>query len=608
MVLAVLALGGGTGAAAAQDATGPETGSGRGYEVRIDGAPEAVREPLRQASQLLARQSEPLAGISALRRRARADTERLHKVMQANGYFEATVTFTLDLGDAAAVPPAVPPGVPVVSVQVDPGPQFTLGETRVIYQDAAALAPTPADLPRSLADMGAVTGAPAVAKDILDAEKALIADIRRRGFAFVKTDGRRALADVDAHILTVTTFVVLGERARFGDLTVEGLERTAPEFIEQRRTFARGEQYDPQKLTDMRADLVRTSVFDVVRFDTAPELAADGTLPVTLTVKESPARSIGLGGRYSTDEGFGIDAFWEHRNLGGKGEDLRLAITLGQIEQGLAAIYRVNGFRRADQALELDLILAREDTNAFNRYGFVMSAALEREITPNWTVRGGLLADVAEVDGQTDPSATASLVGMPLQARYDNTDNALDPARGVRLQVGLTPYGGHFNEALVFNAADAQIRTYAQLADDKRLILALRAAIGSLHGAETDEIPADKRFYAGGADTVRGFEFQDISPRDENGDRLGGRSFLGGGAELRWRFRGNFGLVPFVDAGLVSDTVYPDFGEDMQVGAGLGFRYYTPVGPLGIDVAYPVTRPINDSRKVLVYIKLGQAF
>jgi translocation and assembly module TamA len=106
---------------------------------------------------------------------------------------------------------------------------------------------------------------------------------------------------------------------------------------------------------------------------------------------------------------------------------------------------------------------------------------------------------------------------------------------------------------------------------------------------------------------VRGYALQQIGPLDSANDPVGGRSMIEVGAELRWRVYGDFGIVPFIDGGQVYDTETPDFAQELQWAAGLGFRYYTPIGPIRADIAFPLNPRSSDDR-FQVYFSLGQAF
>jgi len=138
-------------------------------------------------------------------------------------------------------------------------------------------------------------------------------------------------------------------------------------------------------------------------------------------------------------------------------------------------------------------------------------------------------------------------------------------------------------------------------------VLAGRVGVGSAFGSSLDDLPADRRLYAGGGGSVRGYRYRSISPEDSNGNLTGGRSEITGSIELRYRFLGDFGIVPFIDAGSVSDKATPNFDGGIQYAAGLGFRYYTSFGPIRADIAAPLN-PRKGDDPVAFYVSIGQAF
>ena len=149
---------------------------------------------------------------------------------------------------------------------------------------------------------------------------------------------------------------------------------------------------------------------------------------------------------------------------------------------------------------------------------------------------------------------------------------------------------------------------YYAIDSEARFILAGRGRVGSIVGESTEDVPANKRFYAGGGGSVRGYEFQSVGPLDNDDDPLGGRSLIAVGAELRTRITDSIGLVPFVDGGTVYDSSYPDFDETFRWAAGLGLRYFTGFGPIRLDVAVPLNKRDDIDDDFEIYISFGQAF
>jgi translocation and assembly module TamA len=149
-------------------------------------------------------------------------------------------------------------------------------------------------------------------------------------------------------------------------------------------------------------------------------------------------------------------------------------------------------------------------------------------------------------------------------------------------------------------------------ADAGRSILAVRALAGFAAGAHELSLPPDQRFYAGGSGTIRGYRYQSVGPQFPDGNPIGGTAINAGSAEFRQRIGTNFGAAVFVDAGNVSRNLNPLNGA-LRFGAGAGVRYYTPIGPLRVDVAVPLNkRPKTATSRgddsFEVYIGLGQAF
>jgi translocation and assembly module TamA len=198
------------------------------------------------------------------------------------------------------------------------------------------------------------------------------------------------------------------------------------------------------------------------------------------------------------------------------------------------------------------------------------------------------------------------LVGVPVTLRYDSTNNLLNPTSGIRAAVTATPTESLGKQNSTFVIMQISGSTYLDLTGNGRSVLALRGLVGEVSGAGVFGLPPDQRFYAGGSGTVRGYRYQSIGPQFADGKPTGGTAISAGTVEFRQRILGNYGVVAFVDAGQVSNTGVP-FSQGYRIGAGIGARYYTSIGPIRLDVAVPLNKePGGDSFEL--YIGIGQAF
>jgi translocation and assembly module TamA len=195
---------------------------------------------------------------------------------------------------------------------------------------------------------------------------------------------------------------------------------------------------------------------------------------------------------------------------------------------------------------------------------------------------------------------------VPGKLDWDFSDDLLNPTRGGRLSLLAAPYVDTLGPDRRFAKARLTHTRYLGLHDD--VILALRGSVGGIGGADLDDIPADERFYAGGGGSVRGIPYQLAGPLDEDDDPTGGRSLLEVGAELRYRATESIGLVLFLDGGTVADSAVPDFSEELRWGAGPGLRYFTPIGPLRVDVGFPLNARQGVDDLFQLYLSIGQAF
>lgn len=566
------------------------------YELEFEGsADSAIISLLRSSSQLERLQSKPPASLPALERRIDKDIEAFDKALRSEGYYANNLSSRIE-----------PDGdIQLIVVTVETGPIFSLEtykvEFRVPRNESAPAAISPTEL-------GIAPGAAARSEDIVAAQRQAVRLLGTRGFPRAQVSDQKAVVDHATMTMSVVLMIDTGPAARFGALSFSGLTGVEEDYLRRLARWPLGEVFDRTKLASLRRELSGTGLFDSVKVSEAEAIGADGQLPVVAEVKERERRSLGVGVDYSSSEGAGTRFYWEHRNIFGEAEKLRGDLVIAELRQELSGSFIKPDIWQLDQDLRANAGIRHEDTEAFEEQTIEGFLGLERKWRDNWTVGAGTSFEYSIIDDQ-EGEDTFALIGLPLTARYDNSDDLLDPTTGFRIGTSLTPYVGVLTESTNFLRGEVNASTYYSVLEEDRLILAARGTLGSIAGEETDDIPATKRFYAGGGGSVRGYEFRTLGPLDDNDDPLGGRSIVEVGFEARVKVTDEIGIVPFVEGGNVFDDEVPDFSEELQWAAGLGFRYYTAVGPLRLDVAVPVNPRDDDIDDAFqFYISLGQAF
>jgi len=390
---------------------------GVSYDVTVEGIPDDdLVTLLRQSSQLVSLRDRPPSSLAGLQRRAEGDRERLESVLRSEGFYGAKVGVDLD----RRVSPIQ------VTLAIDTGDQYLLSEYEIHYSEPLAPERQP-----SLEDLAVQIDMPARAPTIVAAQRDLLDFLARRGHPQAEVLDRETLVDHGSKTMTVRLDLDPGPAARFGRVTISGLETVEEDYPRGLLSWSEGEVYDKGKIENTRRTLSQSRLFSSVAIEPSAQLEPDGTLPIEIAVVEAKHRSIGFGASYSTDEGIGGEIFWEHRNYFGRNEQLHLGLTAAEIEQVLSARLRKPSFLRPDQDLLVGGEAARRETNAYDEKSVTGAVILERPYGDRWRVSAGLTGEYSSIEDSAGET-TFLLFGVPLAATYDSSDDLLDPTQGAR--------------------------------------------------------------------------------------------------------------------------------------------------------------------------------
>jgi translocation and assembly module TamA len=553
--------------------------------------------------------------------RARSDVDRLKTALESFGYYEGTVTIKINgmmvsnpgLGDALS---ALPKGKDaLVAISFKLGPLYHLGRIDIDGElpDEASSA------------LGLATGQPAVAAIVLEAGSRLQAALQERGYGFAKVDPPAAFEAANAPVLDVRFHVELGPKVNIGAIRIEGLKRVHEALLRARLLLHTGDPYSPSAIERARHDLLGMGVFNQVSLDIGTAVDESGGVPITFKVRERLRHAISVSAAYSSDLGGSGGVTWTDRNVFGNAEQLSLKATVidlgGSDTTGVGyntgASFLMPDFGRRDQSLQFTVGALKQSLQAYEQTERTSGVTLTRKLSSEWSASvGGLTTDEQVVQNLITSNYT--LLALPLNVAFDSTRVASlldDPRRGLRASLTVKPTLALGHPDARFIISEIKVASYFDLThllptDPGRTVLAALARAGVAEGAGELSLPPDQRFYAGGSGTIRGYRYQSVGPLFTQGPAvglpIGGTAMEAGNLELRQRFGSNFGAAFFVDAGQVSASLRAVPGE-FRIGTGAGVRYYTPIGPIRLDLAVPMPRRAGDDA-FEVYIGLGQAF
>ncbi|WP_448659920.1 autotransporter assembly complex protein TamA [Sphingomonas sp. CJ99] len=590
------------------------------YTTRLEGLDTLGLEDRFEAVSALEEGDGKAANATMVSARAKEDEQLAVRLMRSLGYYDATAISTVEQNPANS-------GNLRATISVTPGEQYRLGSITVRAE------PT---VPPGLIDdvLPLKVGDPIEAERIQGAEANVALELPRRGYPFVAVGQRDVLLDERDFTGAYTLPVDTGPRSSFGTLTTEGELAFDADHLAVFPRFEPGELYDVRRVDDLRDALIATGLFSTVSVE--PQRTGtpgpDGTEQVNLLVRQNagPARTLAAEAGYGTGQGIRVEGTWTHRNLFPPEGALIASAVAGTQEQGAGVTFRRSNAGRRDRTFSLAAIANRSDYDAFEAFTGTLSARISYDSTPIWQKKWtyyfgaeviGTNEDVFDFDLNERVRRTYGIAAIPLFLGYDASDDLLNPTRGFRVKLNLSPEGSVQGSARPYLRSMVEVTGYFPISDD--LVIAGRARAGSIAGIGRDDLAPSRRYYAGGGGSVRGFGFQELGPRtiEPNPDfdptdpeeedsptifrPLGGRSLNEFALEARYRF-GNFGIVPFIDAGQVYDSTLPK-GSDLRFGAGIGGRFYTNFGPMRVDIATPINRREGESL-IALYISIGQAF
>jgi outer membrane protein insertion porin family len=548
----------------------------------------------------------------------REDMERLRHLYRTEGFLSARPSPSLQF-DAER-------GRTLVTVEIEEGPRTLVGELRrtgfdQLLEDEPTLATRVGD---------------ALNEEVVESDRRrLVAALAANGYADADVTVRIVTADeAGGRSATVTFAAVVGARQRVGTIIVQNNVDTRARVIRREIPFARGDILRPPKLHDAQRSIHRLGLFRSVAVQpaeraasTEPPLPADAeTLAETdvlVNVSEKPAGTLQWGVGYNTRDGFRGFLEIGHANLQGLARRLSLRgefnlepgdIVPNEYLGNLA--FREPRLWDTHWRLRTNLIAQRAtrsvDQFSIKRVAFV--PAIERDLGEG--LHGGLEVSLEEADifdlepdvlaFNPDDEGSLTTVSFGPYFVYDQRDDPFAPRRGLFDSLRLRIAPAAFGSDVPFAKVQAQHRHYIPVLEHFTFLYIARLGWARPFRGE-DILSIRERFFLGGRTTVRGFDENSIGPEGEFGDPLGGDLALNVNAEFWFPLLFGFGGIVFSDAGgvyLQEESIRID---DFRRSAGIGLRYMTPVGPIGLDYGFKLDKRRGESIGE-IHFSIGASF
>jgi translocation and assembly module TamA len=566
------------------------------YSVHFIGLDDSkALKTLKAVSDLTTLQDRPPASINALRYRADSDIPELLKVLHAHGYYEATVATRIEEAE----------GDVEVFVMIQPGPVYTIEEYTVhLYCSSPENKVSCERI--DLKSIGIEIGKPALATEILEAELKVLTLLSDSGYPLAEIENREMIADGATKTFRIQLFVQTGPLSRFGPATYQGLTEVKPEFVERKTAWKTGATYASHEVEETQKKMMDSGLFSSVFIAHDTQLNASGELPMKFDVAESKHKSINVGVSYQTFFGPGITFGWENRDVGGLGRKLTLQGDLTRKTHSGSATYFVPDFFTVNQDYVAQAVAMHEKIFTYAERSYSVANRVERRIGDKYLFSAGIKLERMIV-GESVANGTFTLLEIPLYFRWSSANNLLNPTKGATLEYKMVPSGNfaHINRYYLYQSLTHT--NYFPMTASHFLVLAQQIILEAIWCSGLDAVPVPKRILGGTEQELRGYRYRTVSPLEGHHPK-GGLSGIFYTFETRFRVSKAIGLVPFFDIGSVYMQQIPDFHQKWFKSAGLGIRYFSFLGPLRFDIAFPLDRRKGIDPLYRILVSIGQTF
>jgi len=541
------------------------------------------------------------------------DLERIKTFYQKNGYLDARVDYRMDYDIKGDL---------YLRLLVEEGKQYTVGSISIKGNEKFSQDEVMTSLKECLVS-GVFT---------YDALKEDISNIQGfyygKGYIFVQVKEATSL-DPSTGKVDITYALIENEVAYVDKIEIRGNLKTKDKVIRREMRIKPGERFDGDKLKRSKERLYNLGFFEEVNYDTEPGSEPDQR-NLVVDVKEAKTGSLSFGGGYSSIDQFVGFVEIEQKNFDwqnwktftGAGQDLKLRAEMGSIRQNLELSFTEPWLFNHPLSFGFDVYMRTHDKDTDVGYGYVEKRTggdlrFGKEFSE--FIKGGMTYRLEEVDiSDVDPSSSSDLKdeagknivsSMEFSLTRDTTDNVFNPTRGLVLSGSYEIAGGPFGGDKDFNKFFMLVSRYFPLFAKSVLQLEARAGVAQPFNGQ-EEVPIYERFYAGGANTIRGYEERSVGPVDPlSNDPIGGESIFIANVEL------TVPLLEFVKGALFIDTgnvweKADDFGNGgFKTGVGLGVRIKTPIGPLKLDYGIPLnSQPGKEDKEGRFHFSMSHGF
>lgn len=508
---------------------------------------------------------------TALRRFRRAAEEQARQAAQALGYYQAEIDSQVRPGKD-----------PVLQLDVQPGEPVRLRQVTVrVEGEAAGLKAFKVPKSKALAP-----GEPLNHGLYEDAKKLIQSQALRYGFFDGRFRSQRLDIDPRAGVADIELIYDSGPRYALGRVAFDGDTPFDPDLLARLVPFPPSTPYDADQVAKLSQNLQASGYFEEVRVDAQPEPGAGRLIPVKVRLGAVKPRTLGLGVGFSTDVGPRARANWTRHWINPQGHRLGAESEISTARQSVGTWYEIPLDPPLTDSLRFTSGFQREQLTDVESRRFTLGSQWQSKLPDDWQRVVSLRWEQEIYDfGDGSPNGRSSFLIPGIGYSVTRSDNRLDPNQGYHLQLDVRAAKEGVLSDADMTYASAMAKGLYTLPGGHRLLGRVQA--GGIATTDYGAIPPSLRFFAGGDQSVRGYDYQTLSPEDRQGNKVGGRYMVVGSAEYQYPIAERWRIAAFVDRG----NAVNNLKDKLKTGAGIGVRWVSPVGPIRLDLAKALDDP-----------------
>lgn len=508
---------------------------------------------------------------TALRRFRRAAEEQARQAAQALGYYQAEIDSQVRPGKD-----------PVLQLDVQPGEPVRLRQVTVrVEGEAAGLKAFKVPKSKALAP-----GEPLNHGLYEDAKKLIQSQALRYGFFDGRFRSQRLDIDPRAGVADIELIYDSGPRYALGRVAFDGDTPFDPDLLARLVPFPPNTPYDADQVAKLNQNLQASGYFEEVRVEAQPEPGAGRLIPVKVRLGAVKPRTLGLGVGFSTDVGPRARANWTRHWINPQGHRLGAESEISTARQSVGTWYEIPLDPPLTDSLRFTSGFQREQLTDVESRRFTLGSQWQSKLPDDWQRVVSLRWEQEIYDfGDGSPNGRSSFLIPGIGYSVTRSDNRLDPNQGYHLQLDVRAAKEGVLSDADMTYASAMAKGLYTLPGGHRLLGRVQA--GGIATTDYGAIPPSLRFFAGGDQSVRGYDYQTLSPEDRQGNKVGGRYMVVGSAEYQYPIAERWRIAAFVDRG----NAVNNLKDKLKTGAGIGVRWVSPVGPIRLDLAKALDDP-----------------